>query len=136
MNRKKLAIFANSGNYSDFHHMLSIIMASISNGMEINIFFSYEALEKLIQIKNNNINLDSKNKINDQFYKALKEKKIQSDIEILKMIKETKSVKMFACSSSVTIMNIAKNELLNVDKIMGLTTFLVIVEQSDTVLYI
>ena len=88
MNRKKLAIFANSGNYSDFHHMLSIIMASISNGMEINIFFSYEALEKLIQIKNNNINLDSKNKINDQFYKALKEKKIQSDIEILKMIKE------------------------------------------------
>ena len=136
MNRKKLAIFANSGNYSDFHHMLSIIMASISNGMEINIFFSYEALEKLIQIKNNNINLDSKNKINDQFYKAFKEKKIQSDIEILKMIKETGSVKIFACSSSIAIMNIKEDDLLNVDKIMGLTTFLGIVEESDTVLYI
>ena len=52
------------------------------------------------------------------------------------MIKETGLVKIFACSSSVAIMNIKEDDLLNVDKIMGLTTFLGIVEKSDTVLYI
>jgi len=136
MNNKKLAIFANSNNYSDFHHMLSIIMAAISNEMEINVFFSYGALDKLIKIKNNNINFNSNNKIENYFHKALRKKNIQSDIEIFKMIKETGLVKIFACSSSVTIMNIKEDDLLNVDKIMGLTTFLGIVEKSDTVLYI
>ena len=77
MNNKKLAIFANSNNYSDFHHMLSIIMAAISNEMEINVFFSYGALDKLIKIKNNNINFNSNNKIENYFHKALRKKNIQ-----------------------------------------------------------
>ena len=134
MEKKKLAIFANSDNYSDFRHMLSIIMAATSNGMEVNVFFSHGSLNQLI--KEEPELSENSNPTEKSITIALKNKKIQSHKEILKMIKETGSVKMFACSSSVAIMNIAKNELLNVDKIMGLTTFLIIVEQSDTVLYI
>ena len=134
MEKKKLAIFANSDNYSDFRHMLSIIMAAISNGMEVNVFFSHGALNQLIKEKPELDNISNPTEKNITI--ALKNKKIQSHKEILKMIKETGSVKMFACSSSVSIMNISENELVNVDKIMGLTTFLTIVEQSNTVLYI
>ena len=55
---------------------------------------------------------------------------------MINILKETNSVKFYVCSASLSIMKINTDELIEIDKIMGLTTFLNIAEKSSTVLYI
>ena len=50
MEQKTISIFSHSGDYAKFYNMLSIAMASISNGMYAYIFFSYDALNRLKKI--------------------------------------------------------------------------------------
>ena len=47
MNKNSVCIFAESGEYVKFHNLLSISMAAVANDMEVSIFFSYSALERL-----------------------------------------------------------------------------------------
>ena len=118
MVNNSVCIFAESGEYVKFHNMLSITMASVANDMEVNIFFSYSALEKLKKEKINEMsfeNIELKNKFNN----AINLNKIQNIEQMIKTLKETGLVKFYVCSASLNIMNIDENDLFVVDGIMG-----------------
>ena len=135
MVNNSVCIFAESGEYVKFHNMLSITMASVANDMEVNIFFSYSALEKLKKEKINEMsfeNIELKNKFNN----AINLNKIQNIEQMKKTLKETGLVKFNVCSASLNIMNIDENDLFVVDGIMGLSTFLNKAEKASIVLYI
>jgi|TARA_B100001750_G_scaffold165498_1_gene134084 peroxiredoxin family protein len=135
MVNNSVCIFAESGEYVKFHNMLSITMASVANDMEVNIFFSYSALEKLKKEKINEMsfeNIELKNKFNN----AINLNKIQNIEQMIKTLKETGLVKFYVCSASLNIMNIDENDLFVVDGIMGLSTFLNKAEKASIVLYI
>jgi peroxiredoxin family protein len=55
---------------------------------------------------------------------------------MIKTLKETELVKFYACSASLSIMEIEMDELFGIDGIMGLSTFLNKVEKASIVLYI
>ncbi len=135
MGNNSVCIFAESGEYVKFHNMLSITMASVANDMEVNIFFSYSALEKLKKEKINEMSFEN-NELKDKFNGSIKANKIQNIEQMIKTLKETELVKFYVCSASLNIMNINENDLFIVDGIMGLSTFLNKAENASIVLYI
>ena len=56
--------------------------------------------------------------------------------QMIETLKETGLVKFYVCSASLNIMKINENDLLVVDGIMGLSTFLNKAENASIVLYI
>ena len=135
MGNNSVCIFAESGEYVKFHNMLAITMASVANDMEVSIFFSYNALEKLKKEKINEMSFENdglKNKFSD----AINSNKIQNIEQMIKTLRETELVKFYVCSASLSIMNIDENDLVVVDGIMGLSTFLNKAENASIVLYI
>ncbi len=135
MENNSVCIFSESGEYVKFHNMLSITMASVANDMEVNIFFSYSALEKLKKENINKMSFDN-NELKDKFNGSIKSNKIQNIEQMIKTLKETGLVRFYVCSASLSIMNINENELFVVDGIMGLSTFLNKAEKASIVLYI
>tara|TARA_B100000029_G_scaffold512171_1_gene608121 strand:- start:2026 stop:2433 length:408 start_codon:yes stop_codon:yes gene_type:complete len=135
MENNSVCIFSESGEYVKFHNMLSITMASVANDMEVDIFFSYSALEKLKKENINKMSFDN-NELKDKFNGSIKSNKIQNIEQMIKTLKETGLVKFYVCSASLSIMNINENELFVVDGIMGLSTFLNKAEKASIVLYI
>ena len=115
--------------------MLSITMASVANDMEVNIFFSYSALERLKKEKLNEMSFNNNN-LKSKFNDAINSNKIQNIEQMIKTLRETGVVKFYVCSASLNIMNINENDLLVVDGIMGLSTFLNKAENASIVLYI
>ena len=135
MNKNSVCIFAESGEYVKFHNLLSISMAAIVNDMEVSIFFSYSALERLKKDNINNTVFNDDN-LKKKFIKSINSKKIQNIEQMIKTLKETELVKFYACSASLSIMEIEMDELFAIDGIMGLSTFLNKVEKASIVLYI
>ena len=135
MVNNSVCIFAESGEYIKFHNMLSITMASVANDMEVNIFFSYSALEKLKKEKINEMEFEN-NELKNKFKEAINSNKIQNIEQMIETLKETGLVKFYVCSASLNIMKINENDLLEVDGIMGLSTFLNKAENASIVLYI
>ena len=135
MENNSVCIFAESGEYVKFHNMLAITMASVANDMEVNIFFSYSALEKLKKEKINEMSFEN-NELKNKFKEAINSNKIQNIEQMIETLKETGLVKFYVCSASLNIMKINENDLLEVDGIMGLSTFLNKAENASIVLYI
>ena len=135
MNKNSVCIFAESGEYVKFHNLLSITMAAIANDMDVSIFFSYSALERLKKDRINNTVFDDE-RLKKKFIKSINSKKIQNIEQMIKTLKETELVKFYACSASLSIMEIEMDELFGIDGIMGLSTFLNKVEKASIVLYI
>ena len=135
MENNSVCIFAESGEYVKFHNMLSITMASVANDMEVNIFFSYSALEKLKKEKINEMSFEN-NELKNKFKEAINSNKIQNIEQMIETLKETGLVKFYVCSASLSILKINENDLLVVDGIMGLSTFLNKAENDSIVLYI
>ena len=135
MENNSVCIFAESGEYVKFHNMLSITMASVANDMEVNIFFSYSALEKLKKEKINEMSFEN-NELKNKFKESINSNKIQNIEQMIETLKETGLGKFSVCSASLNIMKINENDLLVVDGIMGLSTFLNKAENASIVLYI
>ena len=114
MENNSVCIFAESGEYVKFHNMLSITMASVANDMEVNIFFSYSALEKLKKEKINEMSFEN-NELKNKFKEAINSNKIQNIEQMIETLKETGLVKFYVCSASLSIMNINENDLVVVD---------------------
>ena len=135
MGNNSVCIFAESGEYVKFYNMLAITMASVANDMEVNIFFSYSALEKLKKEKINEMSFEN-SELKNKFSDAINSNKIQNIEQMIKTLRETGLVKFYVCSASLSIMNIDENDLVVVDGIMGLSTFLNKAENASVVLYI
>ena len=135
MGNNSVCIFAESGEYVKFHNMLAITMASVANDMEVSIFFSYSALEKLKKEKINEMSFEN-SELKNKFSDAINSNKIQNIEQMIETLRETGLVKFYVCSASLSIMNINENDLVVVDGIMGLSTFLNKAENASIVLYI
>lgn len=125
-NKAGLAIIFHSGSFDRIYHGLSIALAASALGREVRLFFSYWALEYLKKDGLAGFRLDNEGKK----YKEIVEKNIERGHleKTLELIRQSKAmgVKIYACTSSMGLLNIARDELIpEVDKSMGLTTFLV-----------
>ncbi|MEK6728332.1 MAG: DsrE/DsrF/DrsH-like family protein [Candidatus Omnitrophota bacterium] len=120
-----LGIIIHSGSYDRIYHGLSLALAALALGREVKIFFSYWALEYLRKKAQADISLDKE----AAMHKEIIERNIERG-HLLKFNELTSQVKnmgakFYVCTSSMGLLNIARDELVQeVDKSMGITTFL------------
>lgn len=123
--QKGLAIIFHSGSFDRLYHGLSIALAALALGREARFFFTYWALEYLKKEGTVSIRLDG----DGQAHKELLNKNIKAGhmLKVSELFSQAKAMgaKFYACTNSMGLLNIARNELIDeVDKSMGITTFL------------
>lgn len=129
MNNKGIAIIFHSGSYDRFYHGISIALSGLAMGWEAKLFFTYWALRYLERGRTISLELDGEGeKYRDILNKNIQQGHIKNINELLS---ETKlmGASFYACTSSMGLLNITRDELIDiVDKSMGITTFLAEIE--------
>lgn len=120
-----LGIIIHSGSYDRIYHGLSLALAALALGREVKVFFSYWSLEYLKKKAQANISLDKE----AERHKEIIERNIERGhlVKFNELTSQAKKMgaKFYACTSSMGLLNIARDELIQeVDKSMGITTFL------------
>ena len=132
MKKKGLGVIFHSGSYDRLYHGFSLALAASALGREVRLFFSYWALEYLKKGGLAEVRFDNEGKK----HKEIIEKNIERGHlqKISELITQAKAmgVKIYACTNSMGLLNIVRDELIpEVDKTMGLTTFLVETKDSQ-----
>lgn len=125
MENRGLGIIFHSGSYDRIHHGFSIALAALALGRETKLFFSYWALGYLKKDGAPELKLDSEAQEAKEMIKKNRQKgHLQGPDELIAQAKAM-GAKLFVCTHSMGILNIARDEfIIEVDKSMGLTTFL------------
>jgi len=134
--RKGLAIILHSGSYDRLYHGLSLALAASALGREVRLFFSYWALGCMKKNEPSLFNLDREAQAHQEIIdKNIKAGHMRKLGELFTQAKEL-GVKFYACTQSMGLLNISRDELVNeIDKSMGITTFLAEVS-GDQLLFI
>lgn len=112
-----MAIIFHSGSYDRLNHGLSIALAASALGKPTKLFFSYYALEYLRKRK---IKLPE----DELMKKSVAKGNVQKVPELLSQLKKM-GAKIYVCTSSMALLNIIRSEFVEeVDKTIGITTFL------------
>lgn len=131
-----MAIIFHSGDYDRLQHGLHIAQAASALGREVRLFFTYAAL---LYLKKDDFSFPDQGRKPFLANKIFKEKSNQNQQKELKeLLRQTKELgaKFYVCSNSMSLRNIARDELNEVvDRSMGLTTFLATVA-ADQILFI
>lgn len=131
-----MAIIFHSGNYKRLQHGLHIAQAASALGREVRLFFAYDSL---LYLKKDDLSLSHQEREASFTKKNFQGKSEQNFPEELKeLFRQTKELgaKFYVCSNSMSLLNIARNELSEiVDRSMGLTTFLA-AAAADQILFI
>ena len=123
--KKGLSIIFHSNSYDRVYHGLSIVLAALAMGREAKFFFTYWALRGLKKDTYPLFKLDKE----AEDYRELLEKNIKKGhmLSVSELLTEAKKMgaKVYACTSSMGLLNISRDELIDeVDKSTGITTFL------------
>lgn len=125
MENRGLGIVFHSGSFDRIYHGFSLALAASALGRKARLFFSYWALEYLKKDNQESVKLDTEAK---QHKKILTKNIERGHLQKLsELIAQAKSMgaEIYACTSSMGLLNIARDELIErVDKSMGITTFL------------
>lgn len=134
----RLCIFLHSGSYDRVYQALSITNVALATGGEVHIFFSYGALKRLVKGKTDDVAIEGEPAyFRDEIEKNLKRGTLDSISEMLSTAKRFGKLKIYACTGSMAVLNIARNELIDlVDSSMGLVSFMELVKGADKALYI
>lgn len=134
--KKGLAIILHSGYFDRIYHGLSIALAALALGREVKLFFTYWALEYLKKDKPSLFKLDAEaQKQKEVLEKNIERGHIQKIEGLISQVKNMKA-KIYACTNSMGLLDISRDELVKeVDKSMGITTFLT-ETTNDQILFI
>ncbi len=136
--RYRLCIFLHSGSYDRVYHALSICNVVLAMGGEVRIFCSYGALRRLVKGNTDKVSIEGEPApFREEIEKNLKRGTFDSISEMLSTAKRFGDIKLYACTASMAVLNIARDELIDVvDESMGLVAFMDIVKGADETLYI
>lgn len=131
-----MAIIFHSGSYDRLQHGLHIAQAASALGREVRLFFTYDALLYLKKGDSFSPDQDKEASLSKNFFKGGQDKRLKEELkELLRQTKEL-GAKFYVCSNSMSLLNVARNELNDVvDRSMGLTTFLA-AAAADQILFI
>jgi peroxiredoxin family protein len=125
MSKNGVGIIFHSGSYDRIYHGLSIASTAGALGREVRLFFTYWALEYLRKRETPLFELNKEAENHKEIIKRNIEKGHMHKIS--ELIAQSKSMgsKFYACTNSMGLLNISRNELIkDVDKSMGMTTFM------------
>lgn len=134
----RYCIFLHSGSYDRVYQACAITNVALATGCEVHIFFSYGALKRLVKGKTDDVVIEGEAApFKEEIEKNLKRGTIDTISEMLSLAKRFGRLKIYACTGSMAVLNITRNELIDlVDSSMGLVGFLQLVKEADQTLYI
>ena len=125
MSKEKVTMIVNSGEYQRVSYALTIAKVAAAFEMEVHILFTYGGLKRLIKSNTDELGNISDTDIQQNIKKALEKgslTKLSDDLVNLKKM----GVKIYACISSMNILNISNENLIEDVHIIGLSEFLVL----------
>lgn len=126
---KGLGIIFHSGSFDRVYNGLSIAATALALEQNVKFFFTYWSLTYLTKNQPSEIILNKEAEKHRLILEtAIDKGQIQEFSNLLSLTKEM-GAKIYACSGSIAIRNIKNEDLIeDVDKVMGLATFLTSIE--------
>lgn len=116
----KLCVFLHRGEYDAVHQGLSIAAAGIAVGREVELYFFWWALERLVKD-----HLDEPDLERDDVNATMELRGLPTLRQLLAVIRDSGLAKIFACSGSMAAIGLTPPDVEpKVDALIGWTTIL------------
>lgn len=136
--KKKLAIIVHSGTLDKLYCAFILGSTATSMNMETHLYFTFWGLNMLVKGALEKAGLPATYKhMEEQLKKKLKDMKYPTPYELLKRMKTSGLLKIYACSPSMEMFGIKREDLIpEVDEIAGASTFLNVASGADITLLV
>jgi peroxiredoxin family protein len=124
LEKKGLGIILHSGSYDRLHHGFSLALAASASGREVKLFFTYWALEHMRRDASDKMRLDGEAREHREILDKNWKGGHLSNVPRLISEAKTLGVKFYACTNSMGLLDISRNELIpEIDSCMGIVAF-------------
>jgi peroxiredoxin family protein len=136
--RKKLAIIVHSGTLDRLYCAFILGSTATAMDMETHLYFTFWGLKMLVKGGLEKAGLPATYKhMEEQMKQRLGEMKYPTPYEMLKRMKASGLLKIYACSPTLKMFDIKKEDLIpEVDKIAGAAAFLDVASDADITLLV
>ncbi len=135
---KKMAIIVHSGSLDKLYPVFMLSSTGGVMDVEVSLFFTFWGLMALKKGGLDSAGLPGLMTVGTGMMKGqIKDAKVPTLTQLLSMCRQTGKVKIYACSTTMEIMGVKKEDLIpEVDDIVGAASFLSIALDSDVQLFI
>ena len=136
--KKKLAIIVHSGTLDRLYCAFILGSTATAMDMETHLYFTFWGLTMLKKGELEKAGLPATYKpMEAQFKMTLKEMKYPTPHDLLKRMKTSGLLKIYACSPSMKMFGVSKEDLIpEVDQIAGAAAFLNLASDADITLLV
>jgi peroxiredoxin family protein len=136
--RKKLALIIHSGTLDKIYCAFILGSTAASMDMEVHLYFTFWGLNALVKGGLEKAGLPSDYKqMEEPMKEALKRMKYPTPYEMLKRMKASGLLTIYACTPTMEMFGIKKESLIpEVDKLAGASTFLDVASDADITLLV
>lgn len=136
--RKKLAIVVQGGTLDKLYCAFILSSTAVSMDMEAHLYFTFWGLNVLVKGAMEKAGLPATYKhLEKQMKMNLERMNYPTPYEMLKRLKQSGLFKIYACSPSMEMFGVKKEDLIpEVDEIAGAATFLEVAAEADITLFI
>ena len=136
--RKKLALVVQGGTLDKLYCAFILASTAVAMDMEAHLYFTFWGLSMLVKGAMEKASLPATYKhLEEQMMKNLERMKYPTPYEMLKRLKSSDLFKMYACSPTMEMFGIKKEDLIpEVEEIVGAATFLDIAANADITLFV
>ncbi len=136
--RKKLALVVQGGTLDKLYCAFILASTAVAIDMEAHLYFTFWGLNMLVKGAMEKASLPTTYKhLEEQMMKNLERMKYPTPYEMLKRLKSSDLFKMYACSPTMEMFGIKKEDLIpEVEEIVGAATFLDIAANADITLFV
>jgi len=136
--RRKLAILAHGGTLDRLYTVFILASAAAAMDVETHIYFTFWGLQMLVKGAMEKAELPANYKhLEEPLRKKLGKMRYPTPYEMLKRLKATGMVKIYACSPTMEMFGIKEEDLIpEVDQVAGAATFLDLAFKAETTLFI
>ncbi|NIP67247.1 peroxiredoxin [Candidatus Bathyarchaeota archaeon] len=137
-NNRKLAIIVHSGTLDRLYCAFILGSTATAMDMETHLYFTFWGLNMLVKGEMEKAELPATYKhMEEKMKKALKGMKYPSPYDLLKRMKASGLLKIYACSPTMKMFNVKKEDLIpEVDEIAGAAAFLDLASDADVTLLV
>jgi peroxiredoxin family protein len=136
--RKKLAIVVQGGTLDELYCAFIMGSTAVAMDMEAHLYFTFWGLNMLVKGAMENAGLPATYQhLEDQMRENLQKMKYPSPYEMLKRMKQSGLLTIYACSPTMKMFGVKRESLIpEVDEIAGAAAFLEVAAQADITLFI
>lgn len=136
--RRKMALVVQGGTLDKLYCAFIMASTAVSIDMEAHLYFTFWGLNMLVKGAMEKAGLPKTYEhLEEQMRKNLEKMKYPTPYEMLKRLKQSDLFKMYACSPTMAMFGIQRDDLIpEVEEIVGAATFLEIAATADINLFI